>query len=653
MKDGFVSVAAGTPRIAVADCRYNAEQIFTLMREADKQGVKVLCLPELCLTGYTCGDLFLHDTLLQGAEEGLQTILDATRNLDVVTALGLPVRDKWDNKVYNCAAVIQKGEILSLVPKTYLPNYGEFYEQRWFTPSGGIGGVDHMVQLCGQDVSMNCNGLYACEELPELVIGVEICEDLWAPNPPSAALAQAGATIILNLSASNETVGKAAYRRSLVTGQSGRLVCGYVYADAGEGESTTDLVFAGHNMIAENGALLAERQFATGLTISEIDVKKLVSERRRMNTYAPAANAPEIWRMHFSMDLTQTRLTRYVSPTPFVPEDDASRAERCEEILRIASLGLKKRLEHTRSKTAVVGLSGGLDSTLALLITALAMGMLNRPATDIIAVTMPCFGTTDRTKSNAELLAERMGATLRVIDISQAVRRHFADIGQSMENHDVTFENAQARERTQVLMDIANQTGGLVIGTGDLSELALGWATYNGDHMSNYAVNASIPKTLVRYLVDYVAKDNVEKDAELTGVLEDILDTPVSPELLPAVNGQIAQKTEDLVGPYELHDFFLYYIVRWAFPPRKVYRLAKYAFAGAYSDAVILHWLKTFYRRFFSQQFKRSCLPDGPKVGSAALSPRGDWRMPSDAVARLWLDEIELLEDAGTDVAKV
>ena len=427
----------------------------------------------------------------------------------------------------------------------------------------------------------------------------------------------------------------------------------YVYADAGEGESTTDLVFAGHNMIAENGALLAERQFATGLTISEIDVKKLVSERRRMNTYAPAANAPEIWRMHFSMDLTQTRLTRYISPTPFVPEDDASRAERCEEILRIASLGLKKRLEHTGAKTAVVGLSGGLDSTLALLITALAMGMLNRPATDIIAVTMPCFGTTDRTKSNAELLAERMGATLRVIDISQAVRRHFADIGQSMENHDVTFENAQARERTQVLMDIANQTGGLVIGTGDLSELALGWATYNGDHMSNYAVNASIPKTLVRYLVDYVAKDNVEKDAELTGVLEDILDTPVSPELLPAVNGQIAQKTEDLVGPYELHDFFLYYIVRWAFPPRKVYRLAKYAFAGTYSDAVILHWLKTFYRRFFSQQFKRSCLPDGPKVGSAALSPRGDWRMPSDAVARLWLDEIELLEDAGTDVAKV
>ena len=650
MKDGLIKVAAGTPRIAVADCRRNAEQIFTLMREADKQGVKVLALPELCLTGYTCGDLFLHDTLLRGAEEGLQTILDATRNLDVVTALGLPVRDKWDNKVYNCAAVIQKGEILGLIPKTYLPNYGEFYEQRWFASGNG---VEHGIELCGHHVDLCTNQTFACDTMPNLVIGVEICEDLWAPAPPSVELARKGATVILNLSASNELVGKADYRRSLVTGQSARLMCGYVYADAGEGESTTDVVFTGHNMIAENGALLAERRFAAGLTVSEIDVDRLAYERRRTNTFTPGRETPEIWRASFSLPLAETRLTRYVSPAPFVPEDGASRAERCEEILRIASLGLKKRLEHTGAKTAVVGLSGGLDSTLALLITALAMGMLNRPATDIIAVTMPCFGTTDRTKSNAELLAERMGATLRVIDISQAVRRHFADIGQSMENHDVTFENAQARERTQVLMDIANQTGGLVIGTGDLSELALGWATYNGDHMSNYAVNASIPKTLVRYLVDYVAKDNVEKDAELTGVLEDILDTPVSPELLPAVNGQIAQKTEDLVGPYELHDFFLYYIVRWAFPPRKVYRLAKYAFAGAYSDAVILHWLKTFYRRFFSQQFKRSCLPDGPKVGSAALSPRGDWRMPSDAVARLWLDEIELLEDAGTDVAKV
>ena len=644
MKDGFVKVAAGTPKIRVADCRYNAEQIFTLMRQADKQGVKVLALPELCLTGYTCGDLFFQDTLLRGAEEGLQTILDATKNLDMIAAVGLPVRDKWDNKLYNCATVIQKGEILSLVPKTYLPNYGEFYEQRWFTPSGGVGGVDHMVQLCGQDVSMNCSGLFACEELPELVIGVEICEDLWAPNPPSVALAQAGATIILNLSASNETVGKAAYRRSLVTGQSGRLVCGYVYADAGEGESTTDLVFAGHNMIAENGALLTERRFATGLTISEIDVKKLVAERRRMNTYAPAANAPEIWRMYFSMDLTSTRLTRPVSPTPFVPEDDADRAERCNEILGIAALGLKKRLEHTHAKTAVVGLSGGLDSTLAVLITALAMGMLGRPTEEIIAVTMPCFGTTDRTKSNAVLLAERLGCTLRTIDIGPAVKRHFDDIGQSMDNHDVTFENGQARERTQVLMDIANQTGGLVIGTGDLSELALGWCTYNGDHMSNYAVNAGIPKTLVRHLVSFISDDKEAEDPQLSGVLADILDTPVSPELLPAIEGKIAQKTEDLVGPYELHDFYLYYAIRWGFGPRKVLRLAEAAFGKRYDRATLLKWLRNFYRRFFSQQFKRSCLPDGPKVGSVALSPRGDWRMPSDAVNSLWMEELEGLE---------
>ena len=652
MKDGFISVAAGTPKIRVADCRHNAEQIFTLMREAEKQGVKVLALPELCLTGYTCGDLFLHDTLLQGAEEGLQTILEATRNLNVVTALGLPVRGKRNNKLNNCAAVIQKGKILSLIPKTYLPNYGEFYEQRWFTSSEGPGGVDDTVQLCGQNVRMNCGGLLACEDMPNLVIGVELCEDLWAPAPPSVELAQKGATVILNLSASNEAVGKADYRRALITGQSARLMCGYVYANAGEGESTTDLVFAGHNLIAENGALLAERRFATGLTISEIDVDRLVYDRRRTNTFPFGKEPPEIWRCSFSLPVEETRLTRYLSPSPFVPEDEAGRAERCEEILRISALGLKKRLEHTRAKTAVVGLSGGLDSTLALLTTALAMGMLNRSAADIIAVTMPCFGTTDRTKNNAVELAERMGATLKTVDISNSVRSHFQDIGQSMQNHDVTFENGQARERTQVLMDIANQTGGIVIGTGDLSELALGWATYNGDHMSMYGVNASIPKTLVRHLVDYVAKDSLEKDEELTNVLEDILDTPVSPELLPAVNGAIAQKTEDLVGPYELHDFFLYYILRWACPPRKVFRLAKAAFAGRYSSAVILKWLKTFYRRFFGQQFKRNCLPDGPKVGSVALSPRGDWRMPSDAAAGLWLDEVELLEETGTSMVK-
>ena len=641
MRDGFISVAAGTPKIRVADCRYNAEQIFTLMREADKQGVKVLVLPELCLTGYTCGDLFLQDTMLQGAEEGLQTILEATRNLDIVTALGLPVWDKWDNKLYNCAAVIQKGEILGLVPKSYLPNYGEFYEQRWFASGSG---VEHGIELCGQHVSLCVNQTFACDTMPNLVVGVEICEDLWAPAPPSVELARKGATVILNLSASNELVGKADYRRSLVTGQSARLMCGYVYADAGEGESTTDVVFTGHNLIAENGTLLAERRFATGLTVSEIDVDRLIHDRRRTNTFTFGKEPPEIWRCSFTLPVEETHLTRYVSPSPFVPEDAAGRAERCEEILRIASLGLKKRLEHTGAKTAVVGLSGGLDSTLALLITALAMGMLNRPASDIIAVTMPCFGTTARTRSNAELLAERMGATLKVVDISQAVRRHFADIGQSMENHDVTFENGQARERTQVLMDIANQTGGLVIGTGDLSELALGWCTYNGDHMSNYAVNASIPKTLVRHLVAYLARDNAKKDQALHDVLEDILDTPVSPELLPAVQGEISQRTEDLVGPYELHDFFLYYMLRWGFPPRKIYRLAVYALGKTYSRDVILKWLKTFYRRFFSQQFKRSCLPDGPKVGTVALSPRGDWRMPSDASAALWMAELETLQ---------
>ena len=640
MRDGFIKVAAGTPKIRVADCRYNAEQIFTMMREADKQGVKVLCLPELCLTGYTCGDLFLQDTLLCGAEEGLQTILEATRNLDMVTVLGLPVRCKWDNKLYNCAAVIQSGEILGLVPKTYLPNYGEFYEQRWFASGAG---VETSVDLCGETVDMDAAGLFACETVPNLVLGVEICEDLWATEPPSARLARGGATVILNLSASNELVGKSGYRRNLVVGQSGRLVCGYVYADAGEGESTTDLVFTGHNMIAENGALLAERRFATGLTISEIDVDRLAYERRRMTTFNGQRQA-DLWRASFSLPLEETRLTRAVSPAPFVPADAEDRAERCNEILKIAALGLKKRLEHTGARTAVVGLSGGLDSTLAILITAVAMKLLDRPASDIIAVTMPCFGTTDRTRDNAVELAERLGATLKRIDIGSAVKVHFKDIGQSMEDHSVTFENGQARERTQVLMDIANQNGGLVIGTGDLSELALGWATYNGDHMSMYGVNAGIPKTLVRHLVAFVSDDKGSEDPRLSAVLDDILDTPVSPELLPAIEGKISQKTEDLVGPYELHDFFLYYAIRWGFPPRKVFRLAEHALGRTYDRATILKWLNSFYRRFFTQQFKRSCLPDGPKVGSVTLSPRGDWRMPSDAVAALWLEDLEGLE---------
>ncbi len=649
MRDGFIKVAAATPKIRVADPRYNAEQIFTLMRQADRQGVRVLCFPELCLTGYTCADLFLQDTLLRGAEEGLATILEATKNLDLVAAVGLPVRNPWDNKLYNCAAVIQNGEILGLVPKTYIPNYGEFYEGRWFASGKDL---DVTFDFCGQkNVSLWSDCLFACEEIPDLVIGVELCEDLWAVEPPSNVLAAAGATLILNLSASDEVVGKAEYRRQLVVGQSARLCCGYVYADAGEGESTTDLVFAGHDMIAENGALLAQRRFATGLTVSEIDVERLVYDRRRVNTFAPPerdpmedAHAVGIGRTFFSLKPATTALTRPVSPTPFVPADETHRAGRCDEILKIAALGLKKRLEHTGARTAVVGLSGGLDSTLAILITGIAMKLLDRPASDIIAVTMPCFGTTDRTRDNAVELAQRLGATLKRVDISEAVRWHFRDIGQSMDNHDVTYENSQARERTQVLMDIANQQGGLVIGTGDLSELALGWCTYNGDHMSMYAVNAGIPKTLVRHLVAYVAGDKAGEDKALSLVLEDILDTPVSPELLPAIEGKIAQRTEDIVGPYELHDFFLYYAIRWAFPPRKILRLAEYAFGRSYDRETLLKWLKNFYRRFFSQQFKRSCLPDGPKVGSITFSPRGDWRMPSDAVAALWLEELEELE---------
>ena len=646
MKDGFVKVAAGTPKIRVADCAHNGEQIITLMRQAVDRGVKVLTLPELCLTGYTCGDLFLQDTLLRGAEEALACVLTETAGLDLVAALGLPVRNPWDNKLYNCAAVIQKGEILALIPKTHIPNYGEFYEARWFATGKD---VDVTVELCGQQVWMSPNCVLACETMPGLVLGVEICEDLWAAQPPSGTLARSGVTLILNLSASDEVAGKAAYRRDLVRGQSGRLVCGYVYADAGAGESSTDLVFAGHNMVAENGTLLAETRFNTGLTISEIDVDRLVYERRRMNTFTPPdttpmerAHALGVSRISFSLEASDTELTRSVSPSPFVPQGERDRAERCDEILRVAALGLKQRLEHTRAACAVIGLSGGLDSTLAILITAMAFDLLGRDHREILAVTMPCFGTTARTRSNAEILAEELGTSFREVNIGEAVRRHFADIGQSMDDHSVTFENAQARERTQVLMDLANQRGGLVIGTGDLSELALGWATYNGDHMSMYGVNASIPKTLVRHLVAFVADD---KGGRLARVLQDILDTPVSPELLPPKDGQIAQKTEDLVGPYELHDFFLYYAVRWGFSPRKVFRLALYALGDRYDRDILLRWLENFYRRFFAQQFKRSCLPDGPKVGTLTLSPRGDWRMPSDAAAGLWLSELDRLKN--------
>ena len=636
MKDGFVSVACGTPKLRLADCDYNAEQTFTLMRKAEKAGAKVLVLPELGLTGYTCGDLFYQDTLLRAAEEALSTVLAATRNLEVVTAVGLPLR--VNNKLYNCAVIIQKGTVLGVVPKTHLPNYGEFYEKRQFAAAPEENGT---ATLLGKSVPFGNKLVFRCATMPDLALGFEVCEDMWAPCSPAVDLAAAGATVVGNLSASNDIIGKDSYRRQLVTMQSAKLLCGYVYSSCGEGESTSDVVFGAHQMIAENGTMLAERRFDGGLLVSEIDVQKLCYERRRTQMFG---KTPVVQEIPFSLTLSETKLTRYVAPQPFVPEGKEDRDARCREILLIASLGLKQRLEHTGAKTAVVGLSGGLDSTLAVLITGLAMKMLDRPMTDIVAVTMPCFGTTDRTKNNAVVLAEQMGATLRTVDISTSVRSHFRDIGHDMENHSVTFENGQARERTQVLMDIANQTGGIVIGTGDLSELALGWCTYNGDHMSMYGVNASIPKTLVRHLVAYLARDNAKKDEALHDVLEDILDTPVSPELLPAVKGEISQRTEDLVGPYELHDFFLYYILRWGFSPRKVYRLALYALGKQYSRDVILKWLKTCYRRFFSQQFKRNCLPDGPKVGSVALSPRGDWRMPSDAKMNLWQAELETLE---------
>lgn len=639
MRDGFVKIAAGTPKIRVADCMFNAEQIIALMKEAADQGVQVLALPELCITAYTCADLFLQPTLLKGAEAALEHILNETCNLDLLAAVGMPIR--YQNKLYNCAVMLLRGEILGVIPKINIPNYTEFYEARWFTSGQDLCGE---LTLCGQDVTLDPTQLFRCRELPELVVGAEICEDLWVPIPPSSYLATAGATVILNPSASDETVCKDRYRRNMVADQSGRLICAYVYADAGDGESSTDLVYVGHNMIAENGNMMAESRFRTGLITTEIDVHRMVFERQRITTYPGGYDILPGAEVDFSLPLTETKLTRYYAPNPFVPADLGDRTARCREIFTMVSLGLKKRLEHTHSKTAVIGLSGGLDSTLALMIVSNAMSMLGRSNRDIICITMPCFGTTDRTRDNATKMADLLGTSFRRVDIGEAVMQHFSDIGHDPEDHTVTYENCQARERTQVLMDIANQSGGLVIGTGDLSELALGWCTYNGDHMSMYAVNCSIPKTLVRHLTRYVSDQNREKNPALSAVLDDVLDTPVSPELLPTTkDGKMTHFTEDLVGPYELHDFFLYYGIRCAFPPKKLLRLAEYAFQGAYDRETILKWLKNFYRRFFSQQFKRSCIPDGPKIGSVTLSPRGDWRMPSDAMATLWQQELETL----------
>ena len=593
--------------------------------------------PELALTGYTCGDLFFQQALQQAALRGLGQVLEASREWDLLALVGLPLA--VNGKLYNCAAAVCRGRLLGLVPKTCLPNYGEFYEKRHFAP--GDKRV-RTVTVCGQQAPFGTQLLFRCRQMPEFVLGVELCEDLWSALPPSTFHALAGATVIANLSASDETVGKAEYRRALVANQSARLLCCYLYASAGHGESTQDMVFAGHDLVAENGVLLAETEpFKGGDAVSELDCARMLAERARNTSFVPNDEGYQV--VGFDLAVTETVLTRWVDPAPFVPGDARRRAERCELILRMQADGLAKRIEHTHAKTAVIGISGGLDSCLALLVAARAMRQLGRPASDVLAVTMPCFGTTRRTRSNAEILCQELGVSFREVNITATVRSHFADIGHDGQTPDVTFENSQARVRTLELMDIANLNGGFVVGTGDLSELALGWATYNGDHMSMYGVNAGVPKTLVRHLVRYEA-DTASSEA-LRRVLLDILDTPVSPELLPAKDGEIAQRTEELVGPYELHDFYLYYVLRFGFGPRKIFRLARAAFAGspAYTDEVLARWLRSFYRRFFAQQFKRSCLPDGPKVGSVTLSPRGDWRMPSDASAAAWLAELDTL----------
>lgn len=633
-ENGFIRAAAISPSLRVADCAYNAQQIVEAMQAFAAENVHLLCLPEFSLTGYTCSDLFLQEPLLRGAEKALGTILQASKGLNLVTLVGLPVRHS--GKLYNCAAVVCGGELLGLVPKTCLPNYGEFYEKRHFQP-----GMEEAecIEYAGQETLIGTRLLFACKQMPSFVLGVEICEDLWAPVPPSCAHALAGATVIANLSASDETIGKAAYRQELVAGQSARLLCAYLYADAGHGESTTDMTFAGHNLIAENGTILAQAApFTAEEALTELDLNRMIQERQRNTTFVPHTEGYTT--VEFEMMPAVLSLTREVSPTPFVPQDAASRAERCELILRIQAEGLAKRMEHTHARCAVVGISGGLDSCLALLVAVQACKVLERDTKDIVALTMPCFGTTQRTRSNAEILCEALGVTFKEINITNTVKSHFADIGQDPNTYDVTFENCQARVRTLELMDYANKYSGFVVGTGDLSELALGWATYNGDHMSMYGVNAGVPKTLVRHIVQYVA-DTCGNET-LRSVLLDILDTPVSPELLPtAEDGTIAQQTEKLVGPYELHDFYLYYVLRFGFGPVKIYHLARTAFEGRYEPEVLLHWLKNFYHRFFAQQFKRSCLPDGPKVGSVTLSPRGDWRMPSDACNALWMAELE------------
>lgn len=642
MKDGFWKVAAASPELRVADLVYNKTQLVKKAKEMNDAGVRLLAFPEFSLTGYTCHDLFLQDTLLEGSFQALLDFAEETKELDVICVVGLPVLLEY--KLYNVAAVVGGGTIYGMVPKTYLPNYSEFYEARQFHTCPK---TNRVLTWDGGECPFGSHLIFQLDGFRDHTFAVEICEDLWVPVPPSCGHAQHGANVIVNLSASDELTGKAKYRRDLVKNQSARTLSAYIYADAGEGESTQDMVFAGHNLIVENGTVLSESLPFAGNhdVITEVDVFRLRNERRRMNTFSKSMTEQEngYERIVIKTEETQlqTPLTRYYEKTPFVPADKKNREERCNEILDIQAHGLAKRLRHTGCKSAVIGLSGGLDSTLALLVTVRAFDLLGLDRKGIESVTMPCFGTTSKTYDNAVNLARELGTTLQEIRIEEAVNIHFRDIGHDPAIQDVTYENGQARERTQILMDIANQSGGMVIGTGDMSELALGWATYNGDHMSMYGVNCSVPKTLVRYLVQYYA-DTAENKA-LSQVLNDVLATPVSPELLPPKEGEISQKTEDIVGPYELHDFFLYYVLRCGFTPTKIYRLACYTFADDYDKKTIFKWLETFYRRFFQQQFKRSCLPDGPKVGTVSVSPRGDLRMPSDASYALWKDELDAI----------
>ena len=644
MNDGFIKCACAVPHVSVADVDSNVKEMKDLMKQAVKEGAGIVAFPELSITGYTCGDLFGQSALLEKAFSGLLQLVSESAGYDAIFFAGLPFA--VSNHLYNCAAVFSKGEILGLVPKTYIPDYHEFYEVRQFFPAKDKEVFDGIDVKISEDVycPFGTNLIFSSESMKGLKIGVEICEDLWVPEPPSTSAALNGADIIVNLSASNEIIGKREYRRSLVLSQSARTISGYVYSCAGPSESTTDTVFAGHSMIAENGTMLSESEpFFEGLTFADIDVERLLSERRRMNTFTGTI-IPDFNEIEFTTPFPDSELQRTFPPHPFVPSDENELSSRCREIFAIQTLGLAKRLQAAYAKKAVIGISGGLDSTLALLVTVKAFDRLKLERKNIVTVTMPGFGTTDRTYENAITLMKHLGTDIREISIVPAMKQHFSDIGLSEDDRSVTYENSQARERTQILMDIANKENGIVIGTGDLSELALGWATYNGDHMSMYGVNASVPKTLVRYLVRYEAVSRNKDDSKLSEALCDILDTPVSPELLPPKDGEIQQKTEDIVGPYELHDFFLYYMMRFGFSPKKIMRMAEIAFSGSYEKEEILKWEKVFYKRFFSQQFKRSALPDGPKVGSVSLSPRGDWRMPSDAVASLWISEIEKME---------